>query len=94
MSIRVFLLAIGNTTAGCYNFNGKPARGCAMVGSFKLAEPYPRTHSRWRLRHALHLLITAIAVAISLAIVPLLILVFALCFAFEQVRQYFGDRRR
>ena len=66
-----------------------------MAGSFELAERPHRTDppKRWRLRRALDLLVTAIAVAISLAIVPLLLFVFALCVAFEHVRQYFGDRR-
>jgi hypothetical protein len=67
-----------------------------MVGSIELAQRPHRTDppKRWRLRRALDLLITATAVAISLVIVPLLLFVFALCVAFEHVRQYFGDRRR
>jgi hypothetical protein len=67
-----------------------------MVGSFEPAERRHRTDppKRWRPRRALDLLITAIAVAISLVIVPLLLFVFALCLAFELVRQYFCDRRR
>ena len=67
-----------------------------MAGSIELAVRRHRTDppKRWRLRRVLDLLVTATAVAISLVIVPLLLLVFALCIAFEHVRQYFGDRRR
>jgi hypothetical protein len=67
-----------------------------MVSAFELAKRHHRTDppKRWRLRRAFDLLITAIAVAISLVVVPLLLIVFALCLAFEYVRQYFGDRIR
>ena len=67
-----------------------------MVGAFELLQRHHRTDppKRWRLRRAFDLLITAIAVAISLVVVPLLLIVFALCLAFEHVRQYFGDRIR
>jgi hypothetical protein len=101
MSIRVLpslLLALAtiNATGGCYNLDGKPTREGAMVGSIELAVRRHGTDppKRWRLRRVLDLLITAIAVAVSLAVVPLLLFVFALCVAFEHVRQYFGDRRR
>jgi hypothetical protein len=96
MSIRVLSsLAIGSATGGCYNLDGRPTGESTMASSFELAERPPRTDQpkRW-LRRALDLLITAAAVAISLAVVPLLLLVFGLCLAFEHVRQHFGDRRR